>query len=90
MTTNRPPKLGEPLSHREMTVLKRLAYGRTNPEIGRDIHLAEDTVKTHVRRLFLKLGVTNRTEAVLTAMECGLIPCPCRKQVLGPLTEVRA
>lgn len=55
------------LSEREREVLALIARGRTNPEIAGELYLAVDTVKTHVRTLFRKLGVSNRTQAAIAA-----------------------
>ncbi len=52
------------VSPRERQVLKGLAQGKTNSQIGRSLFLAEDTIKTHLRRLFRKLDVTDRTQAI--------------------------
>jgi DNA-binding NarL/FixJ family response regulator len=62
------------LSSREVEVLALVAKGRTNGEIGRDLHISEATVKTHLLRAFNKLGVSDRTAAVTTAMAQGLLP----------------
>lgn len=61
------------LSPREVDVLKLAARGHTNREIGRAIHVSEATVKTHLLRAYDKLGVSDRTAAVVTALERGLI-----------------
>jgi DNA-binding NarL/FixJ family response regulator len=61
------------LSPREVDVLKLAARGHTNREIGRAIHVSEATVKTHLLRAYDKLGVNDRTAAVVTALERGLI-----------------
>lgn len=57
----------EQLTARERDVLRQIAAGRTNAEIGRDLSLAETTVKGHVTRILEKLGCTNRTQAGLLA-----------------------
>jgi NarL family two-component system response regulator LiaR len=62
------------LSPREQEVLALLALGRTNAEIGEQLFLSVDTVKTYVRRVFAKLGVNNRTQAAMHAAERSLIP----------------
>ncbi|AKU17970.1 response regulator [Luteipulveratus mongoliensis] len=67
----RPTRAG--LSAREIEVLERVARGRTNAEIGRDLHVSEATVKTHLLRAFAKLEVSDRTSAVTTAMSLGLL-----------------
>jgi len=64
------------LSPREQEVLALLALGRTNAEIGEQLFLSVDTVKTYVRRVFAKLGVNNRTQAAMHAAERSLIPRP--------------
>jgi LuxR family maltose regulon positive regulatory protein len=72
-----PPKyagkpLIEPLSHREMEVLRLITAGLSNRDIGERLFLALDTVKGHNRKIFGKLQVRRRTEAVARARELGL------------------
>ena len=62
-----------PLSPREVEVLQLAARGRTNREIGRLMHVSEATVKTHLLRAYEKLEVSDRTAAVVTALERGLL-----------------
>ena len=57
------------LREREMQVLASLIQGKTNREIGRDLHLAEKTVASHVSSIFRKLGVSNRAEAAIVGMD---------------------
>jgi len=61
------------LSPRELEVLRLVAEGRSNPEIGRMLHIGEATVKTHLIHVFEKLDVGDRTRAVTRAMELGLL-----------------
>ncbi|WP_329143815.1 response regulator transcription factor [Streptomyces niveus] len=61
------------LSQRETAVLRLVAEGCTNAEIGRHLFIGESTVKTHLLRIFTKLGVTDRTAAVTNAMRHGLL-----------------
>ncbi|WP_267000473.1 response regulator [Streptomyces sp. NBC_00354] len=61
------------LSDREVAVLRLVAEGATNAEIGRRLFVAESTVKTHLLRIFAKLEVTDRTAAVTTAMRHDLL-----------------
>jgi ATP/maltotriose-dependent transcriptional regulator MalT len=61
------------LSAREVEVLAQVAKGKTNAEIGHQLHISEATVKTHLLRAFNKLGVSDRTAAVTTAMSLGLL-----------------
>ncbi|HEY3474833.1 MAG TPA: LuxR C-terminal-related transcriptional regulator, partial [Anaerolineales bacterium] len=70
-TASRP--LVEPLSQRELEVLQLIAQGFSNDEIGKRLYLALDTVKGHNRRIFDKLQVQRRTEAVARARELGLL-----------------
>ncbi|MCF6509216.1 response regulator transcription factor [Blastococcus sp. MG754426] len=63
---------------RELEVLRGVARGLTNAEIGRELFIGEATVKTHLLRVFAKLGVDDRTRAVLVAVERGLLPPPGR------------
>lgn len=65
--------LVEPLSQRELEVLRLIAQGLSNNEISARLHLALDTVKGHNRRIFEKLGVQRRTEAVARARKLGLL-----------------
>jgi len=73
------PRLGaqrgaaEPLSSRELEVVRHVAQGRSNKEIAHQLRISEATVKTHLVHAFEKLGVTDRTSAVTTALERGLI-----------------
>ncbi len=66
-----PP--GEPLSPRELEILRLVAQGLSNQEISERLFLAMDTVKGHNRRIFAKLQVQRRTEAVARARELGLL-----------------
>lgn len=71
-----PEKLAitaEPLSQREREILRLLSGGYSNKEIARALDLAEGTVKNHVSAILGKLGVRDRTRAVLTAIEKGLL-----------------
>jgi len=61
------------LTERELEVLSGMSDGRSNAEIGRSLFLSEDTVKTHARRLFRKLGASDRAHAVAIAIRRGLV-----------------
>ncbi|HJQ90721.1 MAG TPA: response regulator transcription factor [Acidimicrobiia bacterium] len=63
----------EALSTREVEVLLEVADGLSNKEVGRMLHISEATVKTHLLHIFAKLGVEDRTAAVTTALERGII-----------------
>jgi ATP/maltotriose-dependent transcriptional regulator MalT len=69
-----PPGLAEPLTDRELEVLRLLAAGKSNQRIAHDLVVALDTAKRHVTHILGKLGAANRTEAVARARELGLIP----------------
>jgi ATP/maltotriose-dependent transcriptional regulator MalT len=68
------PGLVEPLTDRELEVLRLIAAGRSNQRIARELVVALDTVKKHVTHVLGKLGAANRTEAAARARELGLIP----------------
>ena len=68
------PGLPEPLTGRELEVLRLIAAGRSNQRIAHDLVVALDTVKKHVTHVLGKLGAGNRTEAVARARQLGLIP----------------
>ena len=61
------------LTPRERDVLRQLAKGFTNAEIGRELFISAETVRTHVRKATAKLGARNRVEAVVNAFRLGLI-----------------
>jgi LuxR family transcriptional regulator, maltose regulon positive regulatory protein len=69
-----PPGLAEPLTGRELDVLRLIAVGKSNQRIAHDLFVALDTVKKHVTHILGKLGAANRTEAVARARDLGLIP----------------
>lgn len=69
-------RAGTALTPRETDVLRAVARGLSNPQIGRHLHIGEATVKSHLLRVFEKLGVDDRTAAVTTAMARGLLPPP--------------
>ncbi|MCR6687852.1 response regulator transcription factor [Cellulomonas sp.] len=64
----------ERLTARETQVLAGVARGLSNAAIGQELFIAEATVKTHLLRVFAKLGVDDRTRAVTAAMERGILP----------------
>jgi DNA-binding NarL/FixJ family response regulator len=66
------------LTLRELDVVRLVARGSSNREIARDLRISEATVKTHLLKIFEKLGVADRTSAVTTAIERGLIELPGR------------
>lgn len=64
------------LTPRELDVLRAVARGLSNGEVGRELFIGEATVKTHLLRIFSKLEVTDRTAAVTAAYRVGLISLP--------------
>jgi DNA-binding NarL/FixJ family response regulator len=66
----------EALSPRELEILQAVARGLSNKDIGRQLYVSEATVKTHLLRVFSKLGVDDRTAAVTVALERGIIRLP--------------
>ena len=63
----------EPLSERELEIVRLIAYGASNREIADTLFLAEGTVKNHVTNILGKLGVRDRTQAAIKAKDCGLL-----------------
>ena len=61
------------LSSRELEVLRRVAAGASNKEVGTGLNISEATVKSHLIHIYQKLGVSDRTAAVTTALERGVI-----------------
>jgi DNA-binding NarL/FixJ family response regulator len=76
----RDPSALDTLTGRERAVLAQLALGRSNAEIGARLGVAEETVKSHVKRLLTKLEVGNRVQAAVLAYETGLV-------ALGTMSE---
>lgn len=64
---------GPELTTRELEVLKRIVAGRSNKEIGGDLHISEATVKTHINSILSKLGVSDRTQAATSALQRGIV-----------------
>lgn len=67
-----------PLTPREIEVLGCLAMGKTNRQIAGELHVSLSTVKRHLERILSKLGVSDRTQAAVKAVELGLRPSPGR------------
>ena len=62
-----------PLTKREMQILQGMSKGQPNNAIGRELFISEDTVKTHARRLFNKIGAVDRAHAVALGLRTGLL-----------------
>ena len=73
LKSHEPNSLVDPLSSRELEVLKLVATGASNKEIALALVIAEGTVKNHLTNIFSKMGVRERMQAVLKARELGLI-----------------
>ena len=63
----------ESLTEREVEVLRLLGQGQSNKQIAHELHVREETVKTHVSKVLHKLGLQSRTQAALYAMRNGLM-----------------
>ena len=73
-----PPE--NPLTEREIEIVQQMALGRTNQEIADDLVLSERTVRTHVTNILAKLGLSNRTQAVLYALRWGIAHIPYTRE----------
>ena len=69
-----PTPTPKELTEREIETLKLVAQGLGNKEIAAELHISENTVKTHVRHILEKLGLSNRAEAAAYAVKTGLTP----------------
>lgn len=81
MGKSAPARYGDPLTDREREVLRLVSSGLTNKEIGGRLFLSEDTIKTHVHRLMVKMGVASRLDAVMLGIRKSLVSCPCGRVV---------
>ena len=71
-----PAKHGDALTQRELDVLRLIAEGKTNAEIAQSLFVSAGTVKVHVERIIDKLGVSDRTQAAVRAVELGYLTPP--------------
>ncbi|MFO7272102.1 response regulator transcription factor [Sphaerobacter thermophilus] len=76
LLTRTPTNTRQQLTQRELTLLRLLANGYNNRQIAEQLQLAESTVKNNLSALFQKIGVRDRTQAVLFAISQGLVPKP--------------
>jgi DNA-binding NarL/FixJ family response regulator len=65
--------VNDPLTEREVTVLRLVAMGKANKQVAHELGLAEETVKAHLKTIYLKLNVADRTHAVTVAAKRGII-----------------
>ena len=73
-----PPE--NPLTEREVEIVQQMALGKTNQEIANELWLSERTVRTHVTNILAKLGLSNRTQAVLYALRWGIAHIPYTRE----------
>jgi DNA-binding CsgD family transcriptional regulator len=71
MSNPTPVRYGQPLTRQEIATVRHVAGGQTNAAIARALHLSEDTVKSHLLRVYRKLGATNRAHAAGLAAIAG-------------------
>jgi DNA-binding NarL/FixJ family response regulator len=70
----------ESLTPRELEVFRHIARGHSNAEIAQLLYVTDETIKTHASRIFMKLGVRDRTQAVILAYEHGIVEPAARSQ----------
>jgi len=61
------------LTNRETEVLEQIAFGFTNKEISRNLSICESTVENHIHNIYLKLGISNRAQAVVYAFQSKIV-----------------
>ncbi|MEZ5246095.1 MAG: response regulator transcription factor [Acidimicrobiales bacterium] len=89
MIDARAGRVGPALTDREAEVLALVAQGEANKAIARRLSISEKTVKAHLTRVFAALGVTDRTQAALWAVDNGFSESADRDAVLGPRSTTR-
>jgi DNA-binding NarL/FixJ family response regulator len=75
------PSHTDELTQRELEVLRLIAEGKTNAEIAQSLFISVGTVKVHVERIIDKLGVSDRTQAAVRAVELGYVSSPSQQQL---------
>lgn len=66
----------EPLTHREVEVLRALGEGLSSPEVSEELGITRNTLRTHLHNIMGKLGARSKLEAVLTAIRMGIVEPP--------------
>ena len=89
---SRSASLVEPVTDAESRVLRLLPSNLSGPDIARELYLSVNTVRTHVRHIYQKLGVRGRREAVDRARELRILPslAPHRLSTNAPMRELRS
>ena len=78
-----PPKALDQLTERELEVFRLIARGLSNAEIGRELHISDTTVKTHITHILQKLDLRDRVQAVVLAHETGLFDTDAAEPATG-------
>jgi DNA-binding NarL/FixJ family response regulator len=78
-----PPKALDQLTERELEVFRLIARGLSNAEIGREFHISDTTVKTHITHILQKLDLRDRVQAVVLAHETGLFDTDAAEPATG-------
>lgn len=81
-------EFGEPLSGRELDVLRAVGDGASNKEVALQLVISQNTVKVHLRNIYTKLGVSSRTEAVTAGIQQGLVVLPGSESTEAEEVEV--
>ncbi|MFC8447604.1 LuxR C-terminal-related transcriptional regulator [Kitasatospora sp. NPDC057223] len=88
MSTSTPAKAGDPLTPTDLDTLRLVANGRTAEQIAHELHVSYHTISTRLGQIYRKLNVTDRTSAVVTAHQTGLLSLACPPRTLD-LTDLR-
>jgi DNA-binding CsgD family transcriptional regulator len=88
VTHSAPAKAGDPLTPTDLDTLRLVANGRTAEQIAHELHVSYHTISTRLSQIYRKLNVTDRTSAVVTAHQLGLLSLACPPRTLD-LTELR-
>jgi DNA-binding CsgD family transcriptional regulator len=89
VSTPAPARLGQPLTDREVQVLRAAANGLPNAQIGTHLFLTTDTVKSHLARTYKKLGARDRAHAVALGLQQGVLTLRDVRPTIGPPPPVQ-